>query len=141
MSIAIRQALLTKLSGTSSVTTKLATAVNGYSVAIYHGQAPPNAPYPYIVFGKSAGTKRRAFSEPNAFKREVWMIKAVDRNTTSNLAESISEAVDAALDGGSITVTGKTLADLSHVGDIDYLEASGDQQYRHHGAQYAVTVT
>lgn len=136
MSTAIRQGIYQKLAATTSVTSKLAS-----STSIFHGQAPPNSVYPYIVFSKQAGTKRRAFSEPNAFKREVWMIKAVDRNTTSNLAESISEAVDAALDGGSITVTGKTLADLSHVGDIDYLEASGDQQYRHHGAQYAVTVT
>lgn len=136
MSTAIRQGLYQKLAATSAVTSKLAT-----STSIFHHQAPPNAAYPYIIFNKMAGTKRRAFSEPNAFKREVWMIKAVDRNTTSNLAESISEAVDAALDGGSITVTGKTLADLNHVGDIDYLEDSGDQQYRHHGAQYAVTVT
>jgi hypothetical protein len=136
VSTAIRQGLYQKLAATSAVTSKLAT-----TTSIFHQQAPPNAAYPYIIFNKQAGTKRRAFSEPNAFKREVWMVKAIDRNTTSNLAESISEAVDAALDGGSITVTGKTLADLNHVGDIDYLEASGDQQYRHHGAQYAVTVT
>jgi len=135
VSTAVRQGIYTKLTGTSAITSKLAT-----TTSVYHGQAPPNAAYPYIIFSKSAGTKTRAMSA-NAFWREVWMVKAVDRNTTSNLAESISEAIDAALDLGTITVSGKTLADLHHIGDVDYLENSGDQVYRHHGANYALVLT
>lgn len=69
------------------------------------------------------------------------MVKAVDRNTTSNLAEGIAEAIDAALDGGTLTVSGKTVVDLCHVGDVDYLEVSGDQQFRHSGGRYKLTLT
>lgn len=131
----IREALFSKLSSTPAITSQLSSAD-----AIYHAQGPTGAKYPYLVFHKQAGTKTHAFGS-TAFKKEVWLVKAVDRNTTSNLAEAISEACDAALDGGSLTVSGKTLADLRHVGDVDYLETSGDQQFRHHGAQYRVTVT
>lgn len=136
MSTAVAQALYTKLTGATSVTGKLATATS-----IYHGQAPTGAAYPFIILSKASGVKTRAFRDPNAFNREVWLIKAVDRSTTSNLAEAIAEAVDALLDGGTITVSGKKVADLHHVSDVDYLEPSGDQTYRHHGANYALTLT
>ena len=131
----IRSALYAKLSSTSAITSQLSS-----SDAIYHGQAPAQAKYPYLIFHKQAGTKIHAFGS-TAFKRETWLVKAVDRNTTSNLAEAIGEACDAVLDGGSLTVSGKTLADLRHVGDVDYLENSGDQQFRHHGAAYRISVT
>lgn len=135
MSLNVRKALYSKLIGTEAVTKLLSS-----STAVYHEQAPATAAFPYVIFAKSAGMKRRAFSAPEAFKRETWLIKAVDRNTTSNLAEGISEAIDATLDGGSLTVSGKTVADLYHVGDVDYLEDSGDQEYRHNGANYGVVL-
>jgi len=134
VSLAVRQALYTKLTATSGVNTPTAGR-------IYHEQAPPDADYPLVIFSKSAGTKTRAFQTPNAFNREVWMVKAVDRSTTSNTVDAIAGAIDTALDGGTMTVIGKTLADLTHVGDVEYLEAVGDQSYRHHGASFAVVLT
>jgi len=131
----IRSALYAKLSSAEIITSQLSSAG-----AIYHGQAPPTARYPYLLFHKQAGTKAYAFGAP-AFKREIWLVKAVDRNTTSNLAEAISGACDAMLDGGSLTVSGKTLADLRHVGDVDYLEDRGDQQFRHHGATWRIVLS
>jgi len=134
MSLAARQALFTKLNATTSVT-------NLVSTRIYHEQSPPDATYPLVIFSKMAGTKRRAFSTPNAFIREVWMVKAVDRSTTSNTVDAVAGAIDTALDGGTISVSGKTLADLTHTGDVEYLEQSGDQSYRHAGSTYAITLT
>jgi len=131
----IRAALYQMLSTAPEITGQLSSAD-----AIYHGQAPPKAIYPYLIFHKHSGTKVHAFGA-TAFKREVWLVKAVDRNTTSNLAEAISEACDAVLDGGSLTISGKTLADLRHVGDVDYMEDSGDQQFRHHGATWRVVLS
>jgi hypothetical protein len=130
----VRQGIYTKLAATNAVTSKLAT-----TTSIFHARAPENAAYPFILFNKQAGTKRRAMGA-NAFEYEVWLVKAVDRNTTSNLAESIADAVDAALDLGTITVSGKTVADLHHVSDVDYLEADGDQQFRHHGSTFRVVL-
>jgi len=133
VSLNLRKALYSKLTKTSAITSLV-------SERVYHEQAPPTATFPYIIFAKSAGVKTRAFQKPEAFKRETWMVKAVDRNTTSNLAEEVAEAIDAALDGGTLTVSGKTVADLHHVGDVDYLEPDGDQQYRHCGARYRVVL-
>lgn len=140
MSTAVATGIFQKLTGTTAVTSKLATAAAGYQYAIYHAQAPPDSAYPYIIYNKQSGTRTRGMGA-NAFWREIWMVKAVDRNTTSNRAESISEAVSDALDLGTITVSGRTLADLHHVSDVDYLEPSGDQTYRHHGCLYAVVLT
>ena len=134
MSLAVRQALYTKLNATSGVTSAVSTR-------IYHEQAPPDAAYPLVIFNKMAGTKTRAFSTPNAFNREVWLVKAVDRSTTSNTVDAIAAAVDTALDGGTISVSGKKLADLTHVGDVEYLEPVGDQTYRHSGQTFAVITT
>lgn len=134
MSLYVRKALYAKLSETSGVTSKVGSR-------IYHAQAPPTATYPLVILHKQAGTKVRAMQTPESFKRETWLVKAVDRNSSSNLAEEIAKAIDSALDGGALSVEGKTVADLAHVGDVDYLEDSGDQQYRHHGATYRFTLT
>lgn len=134
MSTAIRQAIFQKLSAASGVTSVVGSR-------IFHGQAPSDADYPLVIFNKQAGTKKRAFQNPNAFNEETWLIKTVDRNSTSNLAEQVAQAVDAAFDGGTLTVTGKTVADLHHVSDVDYLEPVGDQTFRHHGSTFAVVLT
>lgn len=133
MSLDVRRALFTKLSEVGGITAKVGTR-------IFHEQAPPGATYPLVIFQKSAGTKVRALQTPEAFKRDVWMIKAVDRSTSSNLVDEIAEAIDT-LDGGSLSVSGKVVADLSHIGDVEYLEVDGDQQYRHSGASYRITLT
>jgi hypothetical protein len=129
----VRQGIYQKLTTASSVTALVGSRV-------YHAQAPADASYPFIVFQKQSRTKTRAFGA-NAFERETWLVKAIDRNSTSNLAESIAAAIDSTLDLGTITVSGKTLCDLHHVSDVEYLEEAGDQQFRHHGSLYAVVTT
>jgi hypothetical protein len=133
VSFAVRQGLYAKLSGTKAITDLVGNR-------IYHAQAPSAASYPLIILNKQAGVPTYAM-RGEAFKRETWMVKAVDRNTTSKPAEEIAEAVDAALNEGTITVTGKILADLRRTGDVDYIEDDGDQTYRHHGGLYRITLT
>lgn len=134
MSYATRQGLYSKLAATVAL-----TAVVGER--IHHDQAPENSQYPLCVFSKQTGTKVRAFSTPESFKKEIWSVKVIDRSTSSKLAEEAASAIDSALDGGTITVSGKSVADLHHVGDYEYLESVGDQQYRHVGADYAIVLT
>ena len=110
------------------------------SQRVYHAEAPEGARFPYVIFSKSSGVKTRAFQENEAYKWETWLVKGVDRSTSSNLADEVASAIDAALDGGTLTVSGKTVADLHHVGDVEYVEDSGDQQYRHAGASYRVVL-
>lgn len=129
------------LKGTSAITSKLGTPVTGFEKAIYEDQAPSGAAFPYIIFSHVTGTKARAMQTPEAFKRETWLVKAVDRSTSSNLADEVASAIDAVLDGGTLTVSGKTVADLHHVGDVKYTEPSGDQQYKHSGGNYRAVLT
>lgn len=127
-------ALVAKLNGTSAVTAVV-------SNRIFYGQAPNDAAYPFVVLSRQSGVKRRAFQEPEAFKREVWQVKVVDRSTSAKRAYDGASAIDAALDGGSLTITGKTLADLHHVSDVSYVESQGDQVFHHVGGNYAVVTT
>jgi hypothetical protein len=141
VSAATATALYTLLKGTSAITSKLGAPVAGMDKAIYEDQAPSGAAFPYIIFSKVTGTKVRAMQAPEAFKRETWLVKAVDRSTSSNLADEVASAIDAVLDGGTLAVSGKTVADLHHVGDVKYLEADGDQQYKHSGGNYRAVLT
>lgn len=136
MSLEVRRAIYQKLAGTTAVTSLLSG-----TAAIYHGQAPPDAAYPFIIFNKQSKSRDRAFDKTTAFENEIWMIKAVDRNSTSNRAESISEAVEAELTNGTLSVSGKTVEDLYPTGDVDYLETDGDQTFRHHGVMYRIVLT
>jgi len=136
MSQAIRKSLYQKLTGTSGISSKLAT-----TTSVFHGQAPPDAAYPFVIINKQSNRRTRAFGKATAFEGEVWLIKAVDRNSTSNRAESISEAIQAALINGTLTVTGVTVEDIYPTGDVDYLETEGDQTYRHHGTLFRIVTT
>ena len=132
--MSVSEAIVTKLNATSGVTSAVGNR-------IFYDQAPEGTAFPMVIFGKQAGTKTRAFRTPEAFKREVWMIKCVDRGSSLVTAETVAEAIDTAFDNGTLTVSGKTVADIHHTADIDFLEPVGDQTYRHHGRSFAVVLT
>jgi hypothetical protein len=132
----LRKSIYQKLTTTSTVSSKLAT-----NTSVYHGQAPPDAAYPFVIISKQSNRRTRAFAKSTAFEAETWLIKAVDRNSTSNRAESIIEAIQAALINGTLSVSGKTVEDIYPTGDVDYLETEGDQTFRHHGTLFRIVLT
>ena len=136
MSTDLRKSIYQKLTTTTAVSSKLAT-----STSVYHGQAPPDAAYPFVIISKQSNRRTRAFAKSTAFEAETWLIKAVDRNSTSNRAESISEAIGEALINGTLSVSGKTVEDIYPTGDVDYLETEGDQTFRHHGTLFRIVLT
>ena len=136
MSTALRKSIYQKLTTTNAVSSKLATPTS-----VFHGQAPPDAAYPFVIINKQSKSRTRAFAKTTAFEAETWLVKAVDRNSTSNRAEEISEAVEAALTNGTLTVSGKTVEDIYPTGDVDFLEAEDDQVFRHHGTLFRVVLT
>lgn len=131
---AVRVGLYLKLN-VASVTSLLASG----SASIHHAVAPATASYPLIVFFKQSGSPVGAFGE-QAYKSDLWTVKAIDRSTSASRAEDIDAAVNAVLDYQTLTVTGGSNLDLRRVSDVDYLESEGDQQYRHVGAMYRVAV-
>lgn len=130
----IRRALYSGLAADTAITSLLAT-----STAIYHQQAPSESAFPFIIFSKQSGRPSYTFNA-TAFDQQTWLVKAVARSTTSDVAEDIDTAVDAELTNGALTITGHLLADMRRISDVSYLEADGDQQYRHAGALYRLTV-
>lgn len=120
---------------TSSVTSLLAAG----SASLYHAVAPPDAAFPFIVYNKQSGVSRWRFGG-NAMDSHVWMVKAVDRNSKSGVAEDIAKAVADVLDFKVLSLANGTNLFTARESDLDYEETLGDQQYRHHGALYRVVV-
>jgi hypothetical protein len=95
-----------------------------------------------VIFSKvPAGPKIRALKKGAAIKREIWLVKGVDRGPSANVADEIADAIDTLLDEETFTVSGQTVIDVHYYGDASYLESDGDQQFKHAGANYAVVVS
>jgi hypothetical protein len=130
---AVRQALYQKLN-VASVTGLLA---NG-SASLYHAVAPQTAAFPLLVFSKQAGTQVNVFGD-EAYQEKLWLVKAIARGTSSSVAEDIDKAVFDLLNFGTLTITGATTMFVARESDVEFVETSGDTQYRHVGGIYRVT--
>lgn len=106
---------------------------------VYHAVAPENASYPLVIFNRQAGTPQDAFGE-RAFLWQRWMVKCIDAQTSSSLAEAAQAAAIEAMTAG-FTVTGGTVQDVRYLADVDYLETANGVQYRHHGALFTVALS
>lgn len=134
MNKAIRKALYAKLSGAESVTKLLSS-----SSAIYFEQATPEAEYPLVIFSRSSGTDAYTFAE-RAWRDQLWLVKAVDRSTSANVADEIDAAVDALLTDGTLTISGASLMSMRRASDMPpFAETKDGQMYRHAGGLYKIS--
>lgn len=128
---AIRVALYTKLN-TASVTSLLSSG----SASLYHAVAPPTAAFPLLIFSKQSGINDLKVMGGQDAKNTLWLIKAVVRGTSSSAAEDIDKAVNDVLHFGSLSITGGDDMYLARESDVEFVETSGDTQYRHVGGIY-----
>ena len=129
---AVRHGLYAKLTGASSVTSLVGTR-------IYHGVAPTGSDYPFVIFSKQTGTPRHAMGAV-AFDTQLWLVKVVARDSTSNTAEDAATAIDAVLNNSTLTLSSGTTIGILRESDIDYLEDEDGQLFRHHGGLYRISV-
>jgi hypothetical protein len=129
---AVRQALYQKLN-VSGVTSLLA---NG-SASIIHGVAPESAGYPLLIFNKQSGLEVNRFGG-EAYRDTLWLVKGVARATSSSGAEDIDKAAFDRLHFGTLTITGAGTMHVARESDVEYVETSGDTQFRHVGGLYRV---
>lgn len=141
MSTPVRRAIYGKLAGDTTLTNMLGVAAPGYSKAIYHNQAPAGAQFPYVVFFKQAGNPTEAFGDPSALETYVWAVKAVDRNTSADVAEAISARISTLLNDATLSISGASLLYLRRQGDIDSPEVTDGVTYAHVGASYRLVTT
>lgn len=139
MSVSIRRALYGRMTGDSTLTGLLGTAAPGYTQNIYYQLAPEGAGYPFIVFNRQASTPRYTLAE-RAFDNDVWLVKAIDRNTdtrsSADQVEAVAARLDALLTDGALSISGHTQLYLRRESDIDYAEVDGDVIYRHAGSNF-----
>lgn len=136
MSTPIRRAIYGKLAGDTTLTGMLASPPSGYSKNIWYQSAPEGTSFPYVILSKSSGVPTEAFHDPSAYETDVWQIKAVDRNTTADTAEAISARVQTLLNDANLSISGSTLLALRRQSDLDYLEVTDGDEYRHCGSLY-----
>ena len=96
MSSQCKRGLYGKLAGDTTLNALLGTPATGFSKAIYYQEAPAGAAYPYVIFDQQSGVPTEAFTDPSALETDVWLVRAVDRNTTADIAEAIQRGCSAA---------------------------------------------
>jgi hypothetical protein len=96
----LRKALYAKLSGDATLTAKLSSAT-----AIYHKLAPEGAVPPYVVFRQISGTRQWAF-QGGQIRWPMWLVMAVDRGPTAEVAEDIDARIDELLNDAKLTIEG-----------------------------------
>ena len=128
--MSVRDAIYAQLTGDATLTGLLATAAS-----VYHEEAPAEAAFPLVIFQRQFGTRDWTFAgEP--MRPEVWLVKAVDRSPSADVAEQIDARAQTLLNDAALSVTGSTLLYLRRQTDVSYAERDGHETYRHVGGTY-----
>jgi hypothetical protein len=136
VSTPVRRAIYGKLAGDTTLNALLGAPANGYSKAIYHQQAPASAAYPFVVFQKQSGNPTEAFNDPSALETDVWLVKAVDRNTSADPAEAAAARVIVLLNDAALSISGSALLYLRRQSDVEYPEVTDGQMFQHVGSLF-----
>lgn len=141
MSTAARRALYGKLAGDTTLNNLLATPPAGYSKNIYHQEAPANAQYPLVIFNRQSGVPTESFGDPSALENDIWLVKAIDRSTSADVAESIASRISVLLNDAALSISGSTLLYLRRQSDVEYLETADGVRYPHAGSLFRLIST
>ncbi len=136
MSTPTRRAIYGKLSGDGTLNALLGTPATGYTKAIYHQVAPDGAAFPFIIFQKQAGTPTESFGDPSALETDVWLLKGVDRATSSDTAEAIQARLAALLNDAVLSISGTTAIYLRRTSDVEYAEIEDGVRFQHAGSLF-----
>lgn len=136
MSTASRRAIYGKLAGDTTLNNLLGTPAPGYTKNIYHQEAPAGAAFPLVIINKQSGTPTEAFTDPSAMETDIWLVKAVDRNTSADTAEAVSARAAVLLNDAALTISGATTLYLRRQSDVEYPEVTDGVTYRHVGSLF-----
>jgi len=118
---ALQQAVFATLSADSAV-----QAMLGDPPRIYDA-VPRDAVFPYAVIGDGGESDWSTATEPGS--EHMLTVHVWSRAPGHKESKEIAEAIRAALDGASLTITGQTLIDIRYL-DTDYARASDGETYR-----------
>jgi Protein of unknown function (DUF3168) len=136
VSTATRRAIYGKLAGDTTLNNLLASPPAGWSKSIFHYEAPTNVAFPFVIFSLSSAVPTEAFSDPSAYVTEVWLVEAVDRNTTADTAEAIAARIEVLLNDAALSISGGNLMYLRRQSATDRPELVDGVSYRHSGSLF-----
>lgn len=142
----VKRAIYGKLAGDSTLNALLASPpstlhpsepwASAYTKSIFFGFAPDKAEFPFVLFSKVSGIPTYANATKPAYETDVWEIKAVDRQSTSDRAEAVSARLQTLLNDAGLSISGATEMWFRRQGDIEYPEVSDGIRYFHSGSLY-----
>jgi hypothetical protein len=92
--------------------------------------------FPFVVMSKTSGVPTDTMGDPEALKDDIWLVKAVDHNTTADPAEAADARVQALLNDASLSISGVNHLFLRRQSDVEYEEDTAGERYQHVGGLY-----
>lgn len=127
-----RNAIVLKLQASAGVT---ALATGGI-----YAKLPPEglATYPMVVVYSWRPPRGGRTFQGVAYEDSIYLVKAIDQNTSPKRASEISAAVRTALNEAALTITGYNSMGIIWVEDVDYTEVYQGKVYQHEGGLYSL---
>lgn len=105
---------------------------------IYANQPPEGSQYPLVmVSAQTPPTPERVFQQVG-FERAVYLVRGCSISTSPAEVDDINAAIRTALDGATLTITGKTERGIYWQGDYETHEVYDGQTYQYAGGLYEV---
>lgn len=136
MTTTAKRGIYGKLAGDTTLNNLLATPPSGYSKSIFYEAAPDSAGYPFVLMNKQDGRPTETFGDPSAFETDIWMVKAIDRGASADVAESVQARLAALLNDAALSISGSTVMYLRRQSDMDYAEDVNGVVFHHSGSLY-----
>lgn len=111
--------------------------------ALVTGGVHPGIPtgvvtFPFVtVTAQRAPTMERVF-QGIAFEDATYLVKAIDRSTSSRTVGEITAAIRTALDLASLTINNYTSMGIACLGEVQYDELTDGITYQHEGGIYSL---
>lgn len=141
MSTPIRRSLYGVMAGDTTLNGLLGAPASGYVHAIYHAEIPQDASYPAVVFSKVSGVPVEAYADPDAIDNDIWLIKAIDRNSTADIAESIAARVISLINDVTLSISGAVCVYLRRQSDVEFTELVEGITFFHVGSQFRLVTS
>ena len=138
---ALRDAIVLHLQNDSNVTDAILAARQAAEhdttpPAVYPGLPFKGASYPFIVVtAQRAPVGDWAFQQV-ALEDAVYLVKAIDQNTSAKTVGEINALICASLNLASLTITGYTSLGINWLSDVQYDELDNGIVYQHEGGLY-----
>jgi hypothetical protein len=103
-------------------------------------QIPPEGEglYPFVtVTAQKAPTGVHAFQN-GGYEESVFLVKAIDRNTSPKKVGQIAAAIRARLEDAALTISGQSTLAVIWLMDVSYHEVEQGTIYQHEGGLYYV---